>query len=208
MRIAVAGGAGAVGKYVVLAASQAGHDVVSISRSTGVDVQTGVGLSVALQGVDVIIDTTNCGAAPGPGQGRKGHALKSGWPGKTWLPFLAEDGVKRAVKQDNETKSVQMNCRGAATGDDRVVDGMPVAPEFRTTDLAHASRTPAHLLGDPTTGLCPSSLDASVSTAIGHDPVPAASRVFLMTARPLSISSPVRFASSSGSTSIVHTNRH
>jgi uncharacterized protein YbjT (DUF2867 family) len=61
MRIAVAGGAGVVGKHVVQAASHAGHDVVSISRRTGVDVQTGVGLSEVLQGVEVIIDTTNVG---------------------------------------------------------------------------------------------------------------------------------------------------
>jgi uncharacterized protein YbjT (DUF2867 family) len=61
MRIAVAGGAGAVGRYVVGAAHQAGHQVVSISRSSGVDVRTGDGLADALTGVDVLIDTTNAG---------------------------------------------------------------------------------------------------------------------------------------------------
>ena len=61
MRIAVAGGTGAVGKYVVEAARQAGHEVVSISRRSGVDVRTGAGLFEALQGVEVIIDTTNAG---------------------------------------------------------------------------------------------------------------------------------------------------
>jgi uncharacterized protein YbjT (DUF2867 family) len=61
MRMAVAGGTGAVGKYVVEAARQAGHEVVSISRRSGVDVRTGAGLAQALRGVEVIIDTTNAG---------------------------------------------------------------------------------------------------------------------------------------------------
>jgi uncharacterized protein YbjT (DUF2867 family) len=59
MRIAVAGGTGVVGAYAVTAAEQAGHEVVVMSRRTGVDVRTGAGLSEALQGVDVIIDTTD-----------------------------------------------------------------------------------------------------------------------------------------------------
>jgi uncharacterized protein YbjT (DUF2867 family) len=59
MRIAVAGGTGTVGKYVVLAAEQAGHQVAVLSRRVGVDVQTGDGLEAALEGVDVIVDTIN-----------------------------------------------------------------------------------------------------------------------------------------------------
>jgi len=59
MRIAVAGGTGAVGRYVVEAATRAGHHVVSLSRKSGVDVRTGEGLREALTGVDVVIDTTN-----------------------------------------------------------------------------------------------------------------------------------------------------
>jgi uncharacterized protein YbjT (DUF2867 family) len=61
MRIAVAGGTGAVGRYVVEAATQRGHHVVSMSRRGGVDVRTGEGLAGALGGVDVVIDTTNAG---------------------------------------------------------------------------------------------------------------------------------------------------
>jgi len=59
MRIAVAGGTGVVGRYVVEAAHQAGHDVVVMSRRSGVDVRTGDGLPEALKDVDVAIDTTN-----------------------------------------------------------------------------------------------------------------------------------------------------
>lgn len=61
MRIAVAGGTGTVGRYVVEAGRQAGHDLRTLSRRSGVDVCTGVGLWKALQGVDVVIDTTNAG---------------------------------------------------------------------------------------------------------------------------------------------------
>ncbi len=59
MRIAVAGGTGTVGRYVVDAAGERGHDVVVLSRSTGADLLAGDGLPVALGGVDVVVDTTN-----------------------------------------------------------------------------------------------------------------------------------------------------
>jgi uncharacterized protein YbjT (DUF2867 family) len=61
MRIAVAGGTGVAGTYVVQAARAAGHDVVAMSRRTGVDVRTGQGLSAALEGVEIVIDATNAG---------------------------------------------------------------------------------------------------------------------------------------------------
>ena len=59
MRIAVAGGTGVVGRYVVSAAEGAGHEPVALSRRTGVDVRRGTGLQDALDGCDVVIDTLN-----------------------------------------------------------------------------------------------------------------------------------------------------
>ena len=59
MGIAVAGGTGHVGTHVVEVARDAGHDVVVLARSRGVDVRTGAGLSSALKGVDVVIDVAN-----------------------------------------------------------------------------------------------------------------------------------------------------
>jgi uncharacterized protein YbjT (DUF2867 family) len=56
-RIAVAGATGRVGRHVVDVLRERGHEVVSMSRSTGVDVVTGEGLAEALDGVQVIIDT-------------------------------------------------------------------------------------------------------------------------------------------------------
>lgn len=61
MRIAVAGGTGVVGRHVVGAAERAGHDVVVLARSRGVDVLSGEGLAAALSDVDAVIDATNSG---------------------------------------------------------------------------------------------------------------------------------------------------
>ena len=61
MRIAVAGGTGTVGRYVVQAAEQSGHHVVVLSRRAGIDLQNGEGLAAALEGIEVVVDATNAG---------------------------------------------------------------------------------------------------------------------------------------------------
>jgi uncharacterized protein YbjT (DUF2867 family) len=58
-KIAVAGATGRVGRPTVQVLEEAGHDVVPMSRSTGVDVVTGEGLSEALAGVDCIVDAAS-----------------------------------------------------------------------------------------------------------------------------------------------------
>jgi uncharacterized protein YbjT (DUF2867 family) len=58
-KIAVAGATGRVGSHVVDVLGEAGHEVVPMSRSTGVDVVTGEGLSEALAGVDCIVDAAS-----------------------------------------------------------------------------------------------------------------------------------------------------
>ena len=66
-RIAVAGATGRVGRHVVDVLHEGGHDVVAISRANGVDVITGEGLAAALEGVEVVIDTsTGPSAEQGP----------------------------------------------------------------------------------------------------------------------------------------------
>jgi uncharacterized protein YbjT (DUF2867 family) len=55
-KIAVAGATGRVGRHVVDVLTAGGHDVVAMSRSSGVDVVTGEGLAEALAGVGAIID--------------------------------------------------------------------------------------------------------------------------------------------------------
>lgn len=59
MRIAVAGGTGVAGRATVAAIHAAGHDAVSISRASGVDLVSGAGLAHALDGVDAVIDATS-----------------------------------------------------------------------------------------------------------------------------------------------------
>ena len=66
MKIAVAGATGRVGRHVVDVLKAEGHDVVAMSRSSGVDVVTGQGLAEALTGVECIID-----AATGPSPDQK-----------------------------------------------------------------------------------------------------------------------------------------
>jgi uncharacterized protein YbjT (DUF2867 family) len=55
--IAVTGATGRLGRHIVDVLEAQGHDVVSISRSTGVDVITGEGLADALAGVESVIDS-------------------------------------------------------------------------------------------------------------------------------------------------------
>jgi len=58
-KIAVAGATGRVGRHTVEVLEAAGHDVVPMSRSTGVDVVTGEGLSEALVGVECVVDAAS-----------------------------------------------------------------------------------------------------------------------------------------------------
>ena len=62
-KIAVAGATGRVGRDVVEILEAQGHDVVAMSRSTGVDLVTGEGLAEALEGVDVVVDAAT-GSSP------------------------------------------------------------------------------------------------------------------------------------------------
>jgi uncharacterized protein YbjT (DUF2867 family) len=65
-KIAVAGATGRVGRHVVDVLQERGHDVVAMSRATGVDVITGDGLDDALAGVQCIVDV-----ATGPSPDRQ-----------------------------------------------------------------------------------------------------------------------------------------
>lgn len=58
-RVAVAGGTGMVGSRLVAALRAAGHEVVVLSRSAGVDLVSGDGLAEALAGVEVVVDVTS-----------------------------------------------------------------------------------------------------------------------------------------------------
>jgi uncharacterized protein YbjT (DUF2867 family) len=59
VKIAIAGGSGTVGRYVVESVTKSGHEVVVLSRSSGFDLISGGGLAEALADVEVIIDVSN-----------------------------------------------------------------------------------------------------------------------------------------------------
>jgi uncharacterized protein YbjT (DUF2867 family) len=67
MRIAVAGGTGAVGVHVVEAVRARGHEPVVLSRATGVDLVTGTGLGDALAGVHAVVDVASVGTTSATG---------------------------------------------------------------------------------------------------------------------------------------------
>jgi uncharacterized protein YbjT (DUF2867 family) len=62
-RIAVAGATGRAGRHVVDLLEARGHEVVPMSRSTGVDLVSGDGLADALSGVEVVVDAAT-GSSP------------------------------------------------------------------------------------------------------------------------------------------------
>ena len=59
MRIAVLGATGEMGSKVARNVRRQGHELVSVSRSEGVDVYTGEGLGAALAGADAAVDCLN-----------------------------------------------------------------------------------------------------------------------------------------------------
>lgn len=59
MRITVVGASGLIGTKVIALLSADGHEVVAASRSSGVDVVSGAGLTDALTGADALVDVTN-----------------------------------------------------------------------------------------------------------------------------------------------------
>jgi uncharacterized protein YbjT (DUF2867 family) len=59
MRIAVAGGTGAVGRHVVDVVRERGHEAVVVSRSQGVDLVSGEGVLEAVRGADAVVDVAS-----------------------------------------------------------------------------------------------------------------------------------------------------
>jgi len=57
-RVAVAGGTGVAGRLVVAELASRGVEVVSMSRSSGVDLVRGEGLDESLRGVDAVVDAS------------------------------------------------------------------------------------------------------------------------------------------------------
>src|ERR687892_565708 len=104
-KIAVAGATGRVGRHTVDVLEEAGHEVVPMSRSAGVDVVTGEGLREALAGVDSIVDA-------------------AAWPTNEQKPatdfFLASS---RNLQEEGERAGVQRIVVVSIIGADRFTTG-------------------------------------------------------------------------------------
>src|SRR5918997_5020069 len=126
-KIAVAGATGRVGRHTVDVLEEAGHDVVRISRSTGVDLVTGEGLSEALAGVDSIIDAAS-------------------WPSNEQEPatefFLA---ASRNLQQEGERAGVQRIVVVSIIGADRASAGY-IASKIPHEQAMQAGPIPVSIL--------------------------------------------------------------
>ena len=104
-KIAVAGATGRVGRHTVEVLEAAGHEVVPMSRSTGVDLVTGEGLSEALAGVECIVDAAS-------------------WPSNEQEPatefFIA---ASRNLQEEGERAGVQRIVVVSIIGADRFTKG-------------------------------------------------------------------------------------
>ena len=58
MKIVVIGGSGLIGTQLVHRLREHGHEVVAASPTSGVNTLTGVGVSEALKGAQVVVDVT------------------------------------------------------------------------------------------------------------------------------------------------------
>lgn len=92
-RIAVAGATGTVGSLITGRLTAAGHTVVPVSRSAGVDLHTGAGLAEALAGADVVVDASN--AAPADPEADVVAAIAAAT--RRLLDTAREQGVGRFV---------------------------------------------------------------------------------------------------------------
>jgi uncharacterized protein YbjT (DUF2867 family) len=88
MKIAVAGATGRLGRHVAEVLTERGHQVVAMSRATGVDIITGSGLEAALDGAEVIVDAAT---SPSPEQQAATEFFV------TAAHNLQQAGVQRAV---------------------------------------------------------------------------------------------------------------
>lgn len=117
MKIAVAGGTGRVGRHVVEVLTERGHEVVAMSRATGVNVFTGTGLAEALSGVECIID-----AVGGVPEGMDDAAAQDKEAAAVFFTTAA-----RNMQQAGERAGVRLAAVVSIIGIDKVTTGHPAA---------------------------------------------------------------------------------
>ncbi|MFI0153495.1 SDR family oxidoreductase [Streptomyces lydicus] len=119
MKIAVIGGTGLIGSQVVKDLNAAGHEAVPHSKSTGIDVISGVGLDEAVAGADVLVNLTNSPtfdeASPAFFQASMDNLLAAGQKsGIRHFVILSIVGVDRVPELDYyRAKALQENILAA-----------------------------------------------------------------------------------------------
>lgn len=117
MKIAVAGGTGRVGRHVVEVMQERGHEVVPMSRSTGVNLFTGEGLAEALTGVECIID-----ASGGVPEGKDDAAAQDRDEAAAFFTTAT-----RNMQQAGERAGVRLAVVVSIIGIDKLTTGHPAA---------------------------------------------------------------------------------
>ncbi|MFG2477928.1 SDR family oxidoreductase [Streptomyces fagopyri] len=123
MRVAVAGGTGLVGRYVVEELAAAGKEPVVLARSRGVDLVTGAGLDAAVAGAEAVVDVSNVTTM----SGRKAVAFF--------------DSVGRNLLDAGERAGVRHHVALSIVGIDRVGLGY-YQGKLRQEDVVRNGRTP------------------------------------------------------------------
>ncbi|MET8029940.1 SDR family oxidoreductase [Streptomyces avermitilis] len=180
MRVAVAGGTGLVGRYVVEELAAAGHHPVVLARSAGVDLVTGTGLDAALAGAEAVIDVSNVNTTSGKKAiaffDRVAHTLldageQAGVRHHVLLSIVGIDRVglgyyQGKLRQENVVKSgrtpwtvlraTQFHEFAEQTLD-RVPKPLAVAPRMRTQPVAarEVAQHLVRLVPAPAQGMAP-----------------------------------------------------
>jgi uncharacterized protein YbjT (DUF2867 family) len=123
MRIAIAGATGLVGRPLAAAARAAGHEVVEIARSCGVDLVTGEGLG--LTAVEAVVDVTQS-----PTLGREEATAFFEAVASTLGTAARAAGVRRTVL---------LSING--------IDASSAANPYHAAKLAHEAATRSHAPG-------------------------------------------------------------
>lgn len=128
MKAVVFGGTGMIGRPVVACLEKAGHDVVVATRSTGVNAQTGEGVSEVLSQADVLIDVTNVSSYD------EAHIRQ--------FFSTAAENLSRAAQQQNVPHYLLLSIVGV----DRIPDSPYMQAIFRQEQIIRESGIHATIL--------------------------------------------------------------
>jgi uncharacterized protein YbjT (DUF2867 family) len=124
MKIIVIGGTGLIGRKLVNLLSPHGHEVIAASPSRGTNSITGVGLTEAMTGAQVVVDVTN----------------SPSWEDKAVLEFF-ENSTRNLLAAETKT-GVGHHVALSIVGCDKLPDSGYMRAKAAQEKLIKASRTP------------------------------------------------------------------